>query len=192
MKEINLPICQLRPYQKDWWHTFFVDQYRKMVLVCHRRSGKDLFCINLIAAAMQERVGTYLYLLPEQAHAKRIIWDGLIAGGQKFLDFFPRELIKKINQSDMTLEYKNGSIFRLGGSDQYNKQVGTNPVLIVFGDYSLHKPTAWDYLSPILVENKGKVIFQFTPRSYNHAYDLYMRALKNPKWYFSKIGINQT
>lgn len=192
MKEINLPICQLRPYQKDWWHAFFVDQYKKMVLVCHRRSGKDLFCINLIAAAMQERVGTYLYLLPEQAHAKRIIWDGIIAGGKRFLDYFPRELIKRINNSEMIIEYKNGSIFRLGGSDQYNKQVGTNPVLIIFGDYALHKPTAWGYLSPILVENKGKVIFQFTPRSYNHAYDLYMMAVKNSKWYVSKLGIADT
>ncbi|MHA1447876.1 MAG: hypothetical protein ACTSP4_00450, partial [Candidatus Hodarchaeales archaeon] len=192
MSEIILPTFDARPYQKEWLRAFFVEKYKNMVLIVHRRAGKDLFCINLIAAEAQLRVGTYLYLLPEQAHAKRIIWDGITGQGKRFLDFFPRDVIRRVNKSDMIIEFKNGSIFRLGGSDQIDKQVGTNPVMIIFGEYSLQKPGAWDYLRPILVENGGKAVFQFTPRSYNHAHDLYMMALQNPKWYVSKLDITQT
>lgn len=192
MKEIILPSFKPRPYQREWLRAFFIEKYNNMILICHRRSGKDLFCINLISMAVMERVGTYLYLLPEQAHAKRIIWDGIDGNGKRFIDYFPKSIIKRINNTEMIIEFKNGSIFRLGASDQYDRHVGTNPVLIVFGEYSLQKPNAWNYLSPILVENKGKAIFQFTPRSYNHAYDLYMMGLKNPAWYVSKLDITQT
>jgi len=190
--EIVLPLLEFRPYQKKWWNAFFVDHYKNLVLISHRRSGKDLFCINLIAAAMTERVGTYLYLLPEQAHAKRVIWDGLTGAGKRFIDYFPRQLIKRINHSEMIIEYYNGSIFRLGGADLFNKHIGTNPILIVFGEYSLQREDAWNYLRPVLLENQGKVIFQFTPRSYNHAYNLYMMAQTQPDWFVSKLSINET
>lgn len=192
INEIILPTFSPRHYQTDWLKAFFIDHYRYMVLICHRRAGKDMFCINLCAAALQERVGTCLYLLPEQAQAKKIIWDGLDDMGNKFIDYIDKRLIKKVYKGDLLIEFKNGSLFRLGGTDKIDRHMGTNPILIVFGEYSLHKSNVFPLLSPILTANRGKAVFQFTPRSYNHAYDLYTMALGNEEWYTSKLDITQT
>jgi hypothetical protein len=174
-----------------------VPRRSRICTIWHRRAGKDKSLINVEALAAYEEVGNYLYLLPEQTQARKIIWRGIDGNGFRFLDHIPNEICKGGERgkysSEMLVELINGSTIQFGGSDNYNSWMGTNPKGIVFSEYSLQDPMAWQYFRPILVENGGWAIFNYTVRGKNHGYDLAKIAQANPKiWYYSYLTIAHT
>ena len=171
---------------------FFVTKFRHVFWLLHRRAGKDKTCLNVIVAAACQRKGTYLYLFPQHNQARRVIWRGMDASGMRFIDHIPKELIAKINSTDMSIELINGSIIQLVGSDNYDALMGTNPLGIVYSEFSLHHPMARQLLNPILVENGGWEILQGTPRGKNHAYEVYTSVRHNPQWYVRVLTVEDT
>ncbi len=181
-----------RHYQKDLLKAFFIDRYKRLVCLWHRRAGKDAICNNLVLGAAFERIGNYYYLFPELKQARRDIWEGIGSDGTRFLDCYPKHLIRKVNNSEMTIEFINGSLLRFCGSDRYDSLMGSNPVGIIFSEFSLQKPQAWDYLRPILAENNGWALFQFTPRGMNHAYKFFNAVSQNEDWYVNTTTVNES
>ena len=96
---------------------------------------------------------------------------------------FPPELRKRTNAGETLLELKNGSIWQLAGSDNYDSLVGGNYVGLVFSEWSLCDPLAWEYLRPILRENGGWAWFIFTPRGHNHAWRMFRMAQESERWH---------
>lgn len=166
--------------------------FDRAVCVWHRRSGKDKTFLNFTARKMWERVGSYYYFLPTYKQGRLILWDGIDRDGFKFMDHFPEELREKTRNDEMKITMKNGSIFQIVGTDNIDSIMGTNPVGCVFSEYSLQNPLAWDFIRPILLENAGWAVFNYTPRGRNHAYVLKEMAEHNPKWYFSSLTILDT
>jgi len=181
-----------RDYQREIMRAYFEKQFRHLFLVIHRRAGKDLTCLQIMLMAAIQRVGTYLYLLPQTNQARRVMWKGITADGRKFLDYIPQELVYKNNGTEMSVELKNGSIIQFGGSNNFNAYMGTNPIFIVYSEYPLHNPLARNYLSPILRENKGSEIIQGTPRGKNHAYHLFNAARNDEQWFTSLLTVEDT
>ena len=180
-----------RGYQLEALRGFNQD-VRRAILLWHRRAGKDKLCVNITAMKSQERVGSYYYFLPTYQQGKKIIWEGIDGSGVPFLSHFPEALIASKNNTEMKLTLKNGSIFRVVGSDQIDSIVGTNPVGCVFSEYAIQDPQGWDFVRPILRENGGWALFPYTPRGKNHGYDLYEMAKNNPSWYVSKLSVEDT
>lgn len=193
MPSIKIPFnYEPRDYQLPILRS--IDEGKKRIVwVAHRRSGKDKTCVNIIAKKMLERVGTYYYVFPTYNQGRKILWDGIDKDGNRFLDHFPKELIQgKPNETEMKLHFKNGSLFQIVGADNIDSIVGTNPVGVVFSEYSLIDPAAWGFIRPILAENGGWAIFVFTPRGENHAYDIFELAKNDPDWYCQTNPASQT
>lgn len=169
----------------------------RAVAVWHRRSGKEKTFINFTAKKTVERVGTYFYLFPTYAQAKKAIWNGIDKDGFPFMGHFPPAWVKKKHEQDLKVECMNGSIFQLIGSDNIDSIMSTNPIGVVFAEYSLQDPRAWDYIRPILIENDGWAVFDFTPRGKNHGYALYEMARKlqaagDKRWFAQKLTVADT
>jgi len=165
----------------------------RAVIVWHRRAGKDKTCFNYMFTRAMQRVGTYFYLLPEASQAKKVIWDNIDNDGFKMLSHIPQEAIKAVNNTELKVELVNGSIIQLIAGNEFKERgVGTNPVGIVFSEYSVMSPSAWEFISPILAANDGWAIFNFTPRGKNHAHTLLMRAKENPKWFTQVLTVDDT
>lgn len=184
MKAIDLPYdFEPRDYQRPLWDALAVGDCKRAITVWPRRNGKDLTAVNVLTVKAFQRVGLYLYVAPYQVQARSIIWTGMDGGGRPFLDYIPKELVaKKLNQQ-MEVHLVNGSIIRILGSDNPDALVGTNPVGIIFTEYSLHKDQVWDYLRPILAENGGWALFNGTPRGMNHFHKMFHSALENDNWF---------
>lgn len=105
---------------------------------------------------------------------------------------FPKQIVSKKNEQEMRVELANGSAMQLIGSDNIDSILGTNPVGCVFSEYALQDPKAWDYMRPILRENGGWAIFDYTPRGKNHGWHLYEMAKSNPDWYAEILTITDT
>jgi hypothetical protein len=160
---------------------------KRAVCVWHRRAGKDLFAINLIQTKIVERVGTYWHMLPTYKQGRNIVWNGFTRDGRKFLDHFHPQLVQNTNNTEMRVTFFNGANYQVVGTDDINSLVGTNPVGVVFSEYSLHDPAAWDYIRPILAENGGWALFIYTARGKNHGYHLFTMAEKNARWFCQKL-----
>jgi hypothetical protein len=70
--------------------------------------------------------------------------------------------------------------------------MGTNPVGCVFSEYSLQNPDAWDLIRPILAENGGWAVFNYTPRGRNHGFILYEMAKNNNEWFCEILTVDDT
>lgn len=165
---------------------------RRAVLVWHRRAGKDTSSLAFTFSQMFQRVGIYYYIFPTYNQAKKVIWDGKNKQGRPMLDMLSKELRCGENSVEMKISVKNGSIFQLVGSDNYDSLMGTNPVGCVFSEYALQNPMAYQFFKPILRENGGWAIFPYTPRGHNHGHVLYEMAKQNPEWFSQILTVEDT
>jgi phage terminase large subunit len=165
---------------------------KRACVVWHRRSGKDKTIWNFTISRAVQQKGIYYYLFPYTVQARRALWEAIGKDGVSFLDHLPKDLVTNINNTEMRVELWNGSIIRVMGTDNIDAVVGANPIGAVFSEYSLQNPMAWDLIRPILSENGGWAIFNFTPRGWNHGKDLYQMAKTNPNWYSEILTVKDT
>lgn len=173
---------QPRPYQADV-RARFDDGVRRHILIWHRRAGKDTFALNIADELRRLEVGTYWHMFPLHTQAKKAIWYGIDKTGHRFIDqAFPLDERKATRINDMQVEFNNGSIWQMCGSDRYDSLVGSNVRGVVFSEWALCDPRAWDYIRPIIRENGGWCLFITTYRGRNHAYRMAQRLASNPEW----------
>lgn len=190
--EINLPHnFEPRDYQIPLFSA--LDGGIKRAVICHhRRGGKDLSCFNFMIKEAMRVVDNYWYCLPKYGQARKSIWENITKGGIRYLDCIPKELIASKRNTDMTIELVNGSFIKLVGGDDPDSLVGAGPRGIVMSEYSIQRPSIWDYLEPMIMEKDGWVIFNGTPRGNNHFYDLIEMAKKSPDWFAQVCTIDDT
>ena len=191
--EISIPHdWSPRPHQLPFFRAMDGGKTRAC-LVWHRRAGKDSSVLNFTAKEMFRRVGNYWHLFPKQTQARKAIWNGIDGEGRRIIkQLFPKQIVSKQNGTDMIIEVANGSTWQLCGSDNYDNLVGANPVGVVFSEWSLCDPNAWNYVRPMLAENGGWAVFIYTPRGKNHGHTLYNMARKNPNWHCELLTVDDT
>lgn len=197
MTTITLPYgFTPRPYQINVLKALD-DGVRNVCWVVHRRGGKDTTMWNYMVKRAYLEPGTYYYFLPSFAQAKRVIWDGMTNDGKRMLDFIPKAIIDgNPNNTEMKV-WINGargqSLIQLIGADSYDAIMGTNPRGVVFSEWSLMDPMAYDFIKPILAANRGWCAFIYTPRGKNHGWELAEVARKNPdEWFFEALTVRDT
>lgn len=132
-------------------------------------------------------------MFPTARQARKAIWDGIDKDGLKVMDHFPKEVIVSKNETDMKVTLTNGSIYQLVGTDMgLDWLVGTNPVGLLFSEYPIMSPKAWDFLRPIIRENDGIALFVYTPRGQNHGHRMFEMAQNNDQWFCSKLTVEDT
>lgn len=182
-----------RSYQSSIWDYLQAGGKRACV-IWHRRSGKDDVALNWAAEAAIKRVGEYWHMLPEAAQGRKVVWDAVNPHtGKKRIDqAFPEYMRSRKREQDMALEFSNGSLWRVVGSDNYNSLVGATPAGVVFSEWALADPNAWSFLRPILMENGGWAIFITTPRGLNHAKTTYDLARSENDWFAELLTADDT
>lgn len=181
-----------RPYQRRLWR-YLENGGKRAVAVWHRRAGKDSVAINFAAVAAQRRVANYWHMLPTAAQGRKVVWEAIGRDGQRFIDqAFPPVIRSGKNDVDMLIRLRNGASWQVVGSDNFDRLVGANPAGVVFSEWALADPRAWDYLRPILAENDGWALFIYTPRGRNHGATLFDMAQRTPGWFAQRLTVDET
>lgn len=194
MPEIDLPNGWTpRPYQMAAWCAWEAG-IRRLLLIWHRRAGKDDVALHMAAVGAHERPANYWHCLPEYAQARKAIWTAVNPHTGKFRidEAFPKELRKSTRNNDMEIQFLNGSTWRVVGSDNPDSLVGAAPAGIVFSEFALSNPSAWGLLAPILEENDGWAAFITTPRGRNHVHSMLGMAEKSPAWFAEVLPASAT
>jgi len=195
MSKIQLPANGWRPrvFQQPVWN-YLEGGGKRAVAVWHRRAGKDEFCLRWASVAAFQEVGNYWHMLPEAAQAKKAIWNAVNphTGKRRIDEAFPVALRDKTNDQEMFIRFRNGSTWQVVGSDNYDSLVGSAPRGVVFSEWALADPRAWAFIRPILLENGGWALFNYTPRGNNHGRTTYETAKDNPSWFAEKLPAEDT
>jgi hypothetical protein len=165
---------------------------KNVIAVIHRRAGKDIFCMQSWLLRGLQRVGTHVYLFPLYSQARSVIWRGMDYDGRPFMSAIPDALVAKKNEARMEIELFNGSRLVLAGSNNYDSLMGTNPVTLIYSEFSLHNPLARQYLNPIIIQNNGIEIIQATPRGMNHLHEVFNIVRDNPSYHVEHLSVEQT
>ena len=192
--EIELPNgWEPRPYQVPAW-TAWERGIKRLLLVWHRRAGKDDVALHMAAVAAHERPANYWHCLPEYAQARKAIWESVNphTGRLRIDQAFPKELRASTRNDEMSITFKNGSSWRVVGSDRPDSLVGAAPAGIVFSEFALSNPTTWALLAPILEENGGWAAFITTPRGRNHVHSMLGMAQRSDEWFAEVLPAART
>jgi len=181
-----------RRHQRRFW-SFMQNGGKRAVCVWHRRAGKDSTSLNWTAKEVVQTPGVYWHLAPTTKQVRKIVWNNVDNQKRRIIDqVFPQALRKGQRDDEMSISFINGSFWQAAGSDNYDSLVGANPRGVVFSEYSLADPSAWDYIRPILQENNGWAIFIFTPRGPNHAKEMYDMSCLDDTWFSELLTVEDT
>jgi hypothetical protein len=148
-------------------------------LVCHRRFGKTVLCVNqLISSALkcQREAPRFAYLAPLLKQAKAVAWDMLLHYAEPFR--------ASANISETRVDLINGARISLYGADNPDALRGIYLDGAVLDEYAQMAPKTWsEVIRPALADRKGWAIFIGTPKGQNAFYDLYESARSDPDWY---------
>ena len=161
----------------------YSDKSRFRVVVAGRRFGKSFLSgAELINAAIgvnkvtgeQYKKQHVVYIAPTFQMCKGIMWQWL-------KEHAPREYIKKQNETDLIMLFKNGSTIQLRSADNFDSLRGLSLSFVVMDEVADIKPEAWSQVvRPALSDQEGGALFIGTPKARNHFYDWFLMG-NNPK-----------
>jgi hypothetical protein len=162
---------------------------RFSVLVCHRRFGKTVLCVNALldAALRSKRTNPrYAYIAPTYRQAKKVAWDYV----KEFAGAVPGV---KFNEVELRVDFSTGARISLYGADNPDSLRGLYLDGTVLDEYADFPQDAWQtVIRPALSDRKGWAVFIGTPRGHNHFYELYQNALREPEWYAARFAASGT
>ena len=189
----NKEFCKgIHEHQKDLFNAF--DLRRQAGLVApqmfmeewHRRCRKTTAALNLgIREACRFPNGKYGHIAPTQVQARNIIWDD----PNMLLKYLPdkHEMGWRMNEQKMLIKFENGSIYKLGGSDDPESWRGTDFIGVTLDEWSMIPEKLWtEVLRPVIGgplpdETKKYQLFRwanflYTPQGVNHASRMFDEA----------------
>jgi hypothetical protein len=146
--------------------------HRFRVVVAGRRWGKSQLAKILIFKYARIRRRLVWYVAPSYRMAKQIMWPEL-------LTTIPRDWIKKINETTLTITLINESRIELKGADNPDSLRGVGIHFLVLDEIQDMNPDAWvKVLRPTLASTGGHALMIGTPKGYNLLHDLYRLGQK--------------
>lgn len=183
-----------RPICRDVIHPA-LEKKNRAVLVCHRRFGKTVLCVNELirkAACNTKRAPQYCYLGPFRNQAKLIAWE--------YLKYYSKAIPGvRVNESDLFVElpslYKDspGAKIMIVGADKPDRLRGIYLDGCVLDEYAQVKQNVYgEIIVPALTDRNGFAYFIGTPKGQNQFYDRYLKALKDDRYFVCRYRVDET
>lgn len=193
MPDVVIPYYP-RPIWRDVIHPA-LEKKNRAVLVCHRRFGKSVGCINeLIKKALEnkQRAPQYCYLGPFRNQAKLIAWE--------YLKFYAKAIPGvKVNESDLFVEFPSiypnspGAKIMIVGADKPDRLRGIYLDGCVLDEYAQVKQNVYgEIIVPALTDRNGFAYFIGTPKGQNQFYDRYLKAQKDDRYFVCRYRVDET
>jgi hypothetical protein len=158
-----------------WQLEVAADMHRFKVICAGRRSGKSVLARMTILNWCTLSVGLYWIVSPTYRQAKQIHW-------RELKKEVPKEWIEKLNEVELSMTLKNGSIIELKGAENPDALRGIKLKGLVVDEIATIRNWEWLYkevLRPTLTDYAAPAMFISTPKGFNHFYELYLEGTKD-------------
>jgi hypothetical protein len=167
---------------RDQFSLFHSRASRWSCLVCHRRAGKTVACVNeLVARATytQKSNARYAYIAPFYRQAKDVAWQ--------YLKEATADFATAVRESELRIVLPNGAWITLYGADNIDALRGIYLDGVILDEYGDCRPGLWgEVILPTLADRRGWAVFIGTPKGNNHFKHQYDRAVKEG-WYVMNL-----
>lgn len=161
-----------------------VDNKKRFKFVrCGRRFGKTTTAISaLVEEALDKSKGLYYYIAPTYKQGKQIAWQMLV----DTVTTLPKSFLKKKpNESELYIEFANGSKIYIKGADNPDSLRGVGLDGAVLDEYKDFHSSVWkEIIRPALLDKQGWAMIMGTPKGYNHFYRMEQEIRLSPDWEF--------
>lgn len=163
---------------------------RWSAMVCHRRAGKTVACINdLLRSALttQREDWRGAYIAPYFGQAKDVAWAYL----KKFASVVPSVQFSEV---ELRADFPNGARIRLYGADNADVRLrGIYLDEVVLDEYADFAPQIWgEVIRPLLADRQGRAVFIGTPKGHNSFYRIFNDADGKPDWFRLMLRASET
>ena len=167
---------------------FHLRKERFSSLVCHRRAGKTVACINdLVAKALHtgKKNARYAYVAPFYRQAKDVAWT--------YLKEATEGIATKVREADLRVELPNGAWITLYGADNPDALRGLYFDGVILDEFGDCRPSLWaEVVLPCLLDRKGWAVFIGTPKGKNHFYLMNERSKKEETWFHMTLKASES
>lgn len=125
------------------------------------------------------------YISPFQKQSKEIIW-----ANKRVQNFGPRSWLHEgsagINNTELRLNFKNGSFIKCDGSDNFESYRGIEPHMMIYEEFKDFRPEFHHSMEPNLLVHNSPLIIIGTPPDHDCQYVEMADEFKNNKskfWY---------
>ena len=162
------------------------------VLVCHRRFGKTVLCVNelidralrLMAAGVKKP--RLAYIAPLYRQAKTVAWDYV----KSYTAPVPE---RNVNEAELRVDLPGGARISLYGADNPDSLRGIYLDWVVLDEYAQMRPSLWgEVIRPALADRQGGAIFIGTPKGRNQFWEIYAQAQSDPDWHAALYRASET
>jgi hypothetical protein len=165
---------------REQFMPFHMRKERFAAMVCHRRAGKTVACINdAVTKAIynQRKRPVYAYVGPILKQAKKVAWG--------YLKEYTDGLTDKVNESELYVRLKhNQATIWIYGADNPDSVRGLYHDGIILDEFGDMHPKIWSAnVLPTLSDRQGWAVFIGTPKGKNHFYKVFERSKTEPEWY---------
>jgi len=137
----------------------FNDNSRRLFIQCGRKFGKTEICIYMLWRwALMNPASSCYYISPFAKQSKEIVW-----ANRRLQNFGPRTYVKSINNSELRINFKNGSFIKCDGSDNFEAYRGITPHFVLYDEFKDFRPEFHVAMSPNLAVNNAPLVIIGTP-----------------------------
>lgn len=173
---------------RDAFKLFHSRNNRFGALVCHRRAGKTVACINEAVARAtytRKKNARFAYIAPFYRQAKDVAW--------LYLKEATKEFAVAVRESELRVILPNGAWCTLYGADNIDALRGLYLDGVIIDEYGDCRPGLWgEVILPTLADRKGWAVFIGTPKGNNHFKHTYDKARKDVKWFSMCLKASQS
>lgn len=155
--------CELHPAQKLIAKAVFYEGKKKIFVECARKFGKTTSIPYCAYRQCMSFPGSVVYIIgPFLKQMKEIIWvDGRIT------HFLHKDVedkyVESINNSELRITFKNGSMIKCDGADNYEAFRGPNPHMVLYDEFKDHHPQFHIGMDPNLMSHNAPLLVFGTP-----------------------------
>jgi hypothetical protein len=162
----------------SWCQKLVAESPMRFRVVCAgRRWGKTHFALRELARFASQPDQLCYYVAPSYKMAKNIMWKKI---KKKLVNL---NWVRKINETELTLELVNGSIIMLKGADNFDSLRGVGLNFLVMDEVADIDPAAfYEVLRPTLSDTNGHALLIGTPKGMNYFKDLFDNAQTKRGW----------
>lgn len=189
-----------RSYQREFCGHYARQDFDRFYKVWHRQAGKDDCDFNALVQrlVLQDAagdIGNYGYIFPEFEHAKRGVWDKVCAHNIRMIEHVPeaaRAGRNWLNEGSMQFWLRNGTSVQFFGARFPDKLRGMSLRGVVGSEHSRCNPGYLDVITPMLENNGGWLVLNTTPNGKNHAFELWLKAQQDGRWWTQLLTVEDT
>ncbi len=160
-------IDSIRPYQSE----YLSSPQKNNVLMWHRGSRKTTTLLQKLLISAHREVGLYWYIGPYLTQARSTIWTD---PATHIFRWIPSDYLKRlrVNNSEMSITFPNGSVLQAKGMDNPNGLRGPKPKGVVLDEYG-EMAKRWGsepreaIIEPSMLSSGGWTDYAGTPKGNN-------------------------